>query len=282
MVGCWDDAMEDVIKKFVDVPGGYLYCEVRGSGRDVVLFNGGTADLRMWDSTVAWLAEIARVTTFDYRDIGLSSAGTQPFSEIEDVAAVLADAGITSAVLIGNSEGGRRALAFAHQCPQRVSRVVVVSGSFGDFPDPSADEAAAWQEMLDTFAEIDDVLVKTGVRAAAEVDVDAWGPALDSYHRRKMIGLQVANTHRIMLQDFLGGEYLGRELDPPVKTRLHEIAVPISVLVGERDFRGTQLWAQRIADRAPNATLTLIPQADHFPMLSTPQQFERFLRSTLR
>jgi pimeloyl-ACP methyl ester carboxylesterase len=237
-----------------------------GSGRDVVLFNGGTADLRMWDSTVAWLAGIAQVTTFDYRDIGLSSAGTQRFSEIEDIAAVLADAGIDSAVLVGNSEGGRRALAFAHQYPERVSRVVVVDGSFGDFPDPSVEETAAWQEMLDKFAEIDGVLVDAGVRTAAEVDLVAWGPALDSYHRRKMIGLQVANTHRIMLQDFLGGEYLGRELDPPVKTRLHEIAAPISVLVGGRDFRGTQLWAHRIADRAPNATLTVIPEADHFPM----------------
>jgi 3-oxoadipate enol-lactonase len=272
--------MGDVIKKFVDVHDGYLYCEVRGSGR-VVLFNGGTADLRMWDSTVEWLAEIARVSTFDYRDIGLSSAGTQPFSEIDDVAAVLADVGIDSAVLVGNSEGARRALAFAHQHPQMVSRVVVVNGSFGAFPEPSSEEADAWQEMLDKFTEIDDVLVKAGVRAAAEVDIDAWGPALDSYDRRMMIGLQVANTHRIMLQDFLGSQYLGRELDPPVKTRLHEIATPISVLIGERDFRGTRLWAQRIAHRAPNATLTPIPEADHFPMLSTPRQFERFLRETL-
>ncbi len=107
----------------------------------------------MWDSTVAWLAEIARVTTFDYRDTGLSSAGTQPFSEIDDVAAVLADAGIDSAALVGNSEGGRRALAFAHQYPQRVSRAVVVNGSFGAFPEPSTAEAAAWQEMLDKFTE---------------------------------------------------------------------------------------------------------------------------------
>ncbi len=274
--------MADEIKKFVDVPGGYLYRETIGSGRDVVLLNGGTADLRMWDSTVAWLADIARVTTFDYRDIGLSSAGTEPFSEIEDVAAVLTDAGIESAVLVGNSEGARRALAFSHRYPERVSRVVMVDGSFGAFPDPSAEEAAAWQEMLDKFAEIDRVLVDAGVRAAAEIDLDAWGPALDSYHRRKMIGLQVANTHRIMLQDFLGGEYLGRELDPPVKTRLHEIVTPISVLVGGRDFQGTQLWARRIVDEAPDATLTVIPEADHFPMLSAPEQFERFLRDTLR
>lgn len=273
--------MGDEIKRFVDVPGGYLYYETRGSGQDVVLFNDGATDLRVWDTTIPWLAEIARVTTFDYRDSGLSSAGTEPYSEVDDAAAVLADAGVNSAVLVGSSLGARRALSFAYQYPERVSRLVVVDGSFGDFPDPSPEEVAAWQEMLDKFAEIDRVLVESGVRAAAEVDIDAWAPALDSFQRRRMIGLQVANTHRLMLQDFLGGQYLGRDLDPPVKTRLHEITTPINVLIGERDFRGTQLWAQRLADRAPNATLTVLPGADHFPMLSTPQQFETILRNIL-
>jgi 3-oxoadipate enol-lactonase len=33
--------------------------------------------------------------------------------------------------------------------------------------------------------------------------------------------------------------------------------------------------------QAPAASLTIIPEADHFPMLSAPQKFERFLRETL-
>lgn len=102
------------------------------------------------------------------------------------------------------------------------------------------------------------------------------GPALDSHQRRKMIGLHVANAYLFALED-----YLGSELDPPVKTRFSEIATPVSVLVGGRDFRGTQLWAQRIANQAPDASITVVPEADHFPMLSAPRQFERFLREAL-
>ncbi|MGZ0145540.1 alpha/beta fold hydrolase [Kribbella sp. WER1] len=60
---------------FVDVPDGYLYFEQHGAGPDVVLLNGGLADVRMWSSTIAWLAATHRVTTWDYRDTGLSSAG---------------------------------------------------------------------------------------------------------------------------------------------------------------------------------------------------------------
>lgn len=111
----------------------------------------------------------------------------------------------------------------------------MADGSFGDFPDPSPEEDAAWQQMLTKFTEIAGVLAAEGVRAAAEVDLDAWGPALTSADRRLLIGLQ-------------------------------------------RDFRGIALWAQRLVSQAPSATLTVIPEADHFPMLSAPQEFERILR----
>ena len=262
---------------FVDVPDGYLYCRTRGQGQDVVLLNAGGADLRMWEATVGWLSGIARVTTFDCRDSGFSSQGTKPYSEIEDVAAVMDAVGARSAVLVGVSDGGRRALAFAHRYPERVSRVVAVGGSFGPFPDPTPQEAAARQKMEDHLAHRLSVLASAGIHAAAEADIDGWAPALDLDQRRKMIGMVVANSYLFTLEDYLGGE-----LEPPVKTRFSEITTPISVLVGGRDFEGTRLWAERIVSQAPVASLTVIPEADHFPMLSTPRQFERFLREVLQ
>ncbi len=263
--------------KFVDVAGGFLYCRTRGQGQDVVLLSAGGADLRMWETTISWLSKIARVTTFDYRDTGLSSPGTEPYSEIEDIAAVMDAAGVLSAVLVGVSDGARRALAFAHRYPGRASRVVAVGGTFGEFPDPSPEETAARQEMLEHFARRERAQADSGVYAAAEVDTDGWAPALDSHNRRKMIGLHVANSYLFSLEN-----YLGSELDPPVKTRLSEIATPVSVLVGGRDFNGTQLWAQRVATRVPRASLTVIPEADHFPMLSASRQFESFLSKALK
>ena len=76
-------------------------------------------------------------------------------------------------------------------------------------------------------------------------------------------------------------DWHGEELDPPVKHRFAELTTPISVLVGARDFQGTQLWAQRLATEAPNATLELLPDADHMPMLSTPAAFRDFLTRAL-
>ncbi|WUK70820.1 alpha/beta hydrolase [Kribbella sp. NBC_00359] len=75
--------------------------------------------------------------------------------------------------------------------------------------------------------------------------------------------------------------YHGLELDPPVKTRFAELETPISVLIGERDFQGSQLWARRLATQAPNADLTVIPAADHMPMFSTPEEFQQFVTRSL-
>lgn len=229
----------------------------------------------MWETTTSWLAEIARVTTFDYRGSGLSSHATAPYSEIADIAAAMDAAGVESAVLVGVSDGGRRALAFAHRYSERVRRVVAVGGTFGAFPEPNPEESEARQEMLDHLARREKLRGEAGDRAAAEADIDAWAPALDPHQRRKMIGMVVANS------SMFTEEYLGTELDPPVKTRFAEITTPISVLVGGRDFEGTRLWARRIKAQASNASLTLVPEADHFPMLSAPQQFEQFLRQVL-
>lgn len=268
--------MGDAIERFVEVPGGYLYSCTRGRGPDVLLLNAGAADLRMWETTVSWLSRAARVTTFDYRDMGLSSRAAEPYNEIEDIAAVLDAAGVGAAVLVGVSDGARRALAFAHRYPGRVRRVVAVCGAFGEFPDPSPEESAARQQMREHFARLERVKEQEGLHAAAAADIGAWGAALDVHHRRLMTGLQVANSYWVLLE-----ESLGTELDPPVKTRFQEISTPISVVAGGHDLAGTQLWARRLVEQAPVATLTVIPEADHFPMLSAPGPFEGVVRAAL-
>lgn len=261
---------------FVDVPGGYLYYEQHGTGPDVVLLNGGLTDTRMWSSTVAWLADVARVTVWDCRDRGLSSVSSSEYDELGDLAAVLDAAGVSRAILLGVSDGARQALAFAHRYPSRVARVCAVAGSFGEFPSPTPAEAGARVVMRAHFAQQAKILETGDIPTAAANDITAWCPAVDLDAHRFLVGLAIANS-RIMLMP----EDNARELDPPIKHRFAELAVPVSVLVGEHDFQGTQLWAHRLASEAPDTTLTILPNADHMPMLSAPEAFRTFLLNAL-
>ena len=184
--------------------------------------------------------------------------------------------GVSRATLIGMSDGGRQALAFAHRHPDRVAKVGVVCGSFGEFPDPSAAETTARRRMREVFAEVEEHVRGQDILAASVVDVDAWNPAVSAADRRRLIGWHVANARVLTMEHFHGVE-----LDPPVKTRFAEIGTPVAVFAGGRDFEGTQLWARRLADQAPQAGLFVAPEADHSPMFSDPQQFERFVREVV-
>lgn len=62
-------------------------------------------------------------------------------------------AGVRSALLVGVSDSARRGLAFTVRYPQRVTGVVASGGSFGEFPDPSPEEAEARKVMRELFAD---------------------------------------------------------------------------------------------------------------------------------
>ncbi|GGQ80089.1 alpha/beta fold hydrolase [Kitasatospora griseola] len=51
--------------------------------------------------------------------------------------------------------------------------------------------------------------------------------------------------------------------------------------MARRALASTRLWAERLAAQAPGAELTVLPGADHYPMLSGPAAFEAFLRALL-
>jgi pimeloyl-ACP methyl ester carboxylesterase len=264
------------LSRFVDVSEGYLHVVQEGEGPDVVLLNAGLLDLRMWDTTAAWLTSTHRVTRWDFRDSGLSSPSSTGFSEIADLAAVLDATGVSQATLVGSSNGARQALAFAHAHPGRVRNVCVVGGSFGEFPDPTPDEEAARQIMVDMFRRREQALRTVGAHAAAAIDVDGWASAVGPDDRRRLIGWQAANC-RLLTMD----EYHGIELTPPVKARFAEIETPVSIVVGTADYAGTQLWARRLATQAPRATLHVLAGADHYPMFSTPAAFKSYLQQVL-
>jgi len=208
--------------------------------------------------------------------MGLSSRATKPYREVDDIAAVLEAAKVERAVLVGVSDGARRALAFACAFPDRVVRVVAVGATFGEFPNPTPDESAARQEMDGHIAQLLRLLADEGLGAYAAADIGKWGAALGPDERRKMVGLQLSNSYWIELP-----ESLGADLDTPVKTRFSELTVPVDVVIGGRDFASTRLWARRLVEQAPQANLIEVPEGDHFPMLSAPADFERILRQAV-
>ena len=118
-----------------------------GSGGPGLVWVTGTAshvelfwELPGWAHTLRRLASSTRVVWFDKRGAGLSdrTIGSGSLEDrMEDIRAVMDEAGMASAVLVGLSESGAMSALFAATFPERVDRLAIVA-SWAHNPDGGA------------------------------------------------------------------------------------------------------------------------------------------------
>lgn len=95
------------------------------------------------------LATFARVLTFDKRNTGLSdrtAAAPSLEERMDDIRAVMDDAGMESAALLGHSEGGPMAVLFAATYPERVEALVLGATYARVTPPPDFEERLTFLE----------------------------------------------------------------------------------------------------------------------------------------
>lgn len=257
-----------------------LYVEAAGTGAPaVVLVHAGIADRRMWDREFAALADRHRVVRYDVRGFGRSPDPTRDYFDHRDLLAVLDDAGIDRAVLVGASNGGRVVLDTAVTAPERVEAMVLVDSALPGTPlgaEVEADLEAEGEALaigdIDGAREINLRWWVDGVgRARSQVDpavratVAGW---LDELLPRQAAQMAAAQ----------GGAQL---LAPPVRDRLADLDVPTLVLVGRHDAPGMDVIARYLAAELSLARLVEVDGAAHLPNLEQPELFARLLDTFL-
>ncbi len=121
----------------VDVPGGTLVGEVRGSGTPLLLLHGGPGlSASLSDGLLPELVDGYEVATYQQRGLAPSTAGA-PYdipTQIDDVVAVLDALGWDRAVVAGFSYGGHLVLHVLAAHPERASAALVLDplGGVGD------------------------------------------------------------------------------------------------------------------------------------------------------
>ena len=121
----------------VDVPGGTLVGEVRGSGTPLLLLHGGPGlSASLSDGLLPELVDGYEVATYQQRGLSPSTAGP-PYdipTQTDDVVAVLDALGWDRAVVAGFSYGGHLVLHVLAAHPERASAALVLDplGGVGD------------------------------------------------------------------------------------------------------------------------------------------------------
>lgn len=264
----------------VAVPGATLSYDVAGpAGAPVILFvHAGVATRVMWDPQFAELAADHRVVRYDTRGYGESPGEPVPYSEVEDLVAVLDAVGAERAVVVGASRGGRFALDAALAHPDRVSGLVVI----GSNPSGMTEEGLVRTESeVELERAMDEAEAAEDVDALVRIEVQLWdlGPDRDSDEvdpafLERAIELNVDAAH----WDFAG------TATPPARgaiDRLGEVAVPTLVVIGDHDVTDAKVAADLLLAGIPDAEEARFPDAAHLPSVEHPERFTAILRDWL-
>lgn len=133
---------------------------VAGEGYPLLFVHGWASHLEFWtkmprgeETAYGRLPNHFRFYRYDARGWGLSDRDVTDFSlekKLLDVEAVVDNAGLERFAVIGISEGGPTAVAYAVQHPERVSHLVLL-GTFAHTPTPKAEDLPILQARMMTI-----------------------------------------------------------------------------------------------------------------------------------
>jgi 3-oxoadipate enol-lactonase len=257
--------------------GARIHYERSGDGLPVIFLHAGIADSRMWEPQAALFAKHFDVIRPDRRGFGESELPTARWSPVADLLALMDQLALKPAHLVGCSIGGRLAIDFALDHPERVSKLVLVApgvggAKFGErYPELGAEVTAA-EEAHD-------------LAAVNQAEMYLWldGPRRRrGYVRQPLRDLFLDMNGRSLQRDFTLAPI--EEIDPPAVERLHEITAPTLVVVGDEDLPPVLDTVDLLMEQVPHARKRIIHDAAHLPNLEHPDEFNRlvleFLLST--
>lgn len=227
--------------------------------RRLALLHGFTHSGASWDGVVAALGERYRPLTPDLRGHASASA-RQPVS-LEAVIDDVRSLSSAAFALGGYSMGGRIALHAALALPDRVARLVLVGASPG-IEDPAArrlrrdaDERLAEELEASTIESFARRWAATPVLAGLAPDV------AQAVHADRL-----RSTPAGLARALRG---LGTGALPSLWGRLQELAMPVTLIVGERDEKFCAI-AERMVRTLARAELEIVADAGHAVHLEAP------------
>ncbi|MDP2143398.1 MAG: alpha/beta fold hydrolase [Gallionella sp.] len=279
-----------------------LHVEVTGSGEPLLLIHGWGMHGGMWGSVAERLAQDFRVIAVDLpghgfsqntgaEDVGwversdthrLSEAGggyrcAQPtlqgsLDSIVDELSAQFDEPLN---LCGWSLGGQVAMRWAQRYPQQVSRLALVASTPCFVQRPGWDCAMAEATLAEFAVALEQNYALTLRRFLA---LQVRG---SENERELLVSLRTALFSRgePELAALQSGLNILRDCD--LREALAEIDQPVLVIAGERDTLTPPQASRHIAERMPQARLTVLAGAAHAPFLSHPDQFVACLKSFL-
>lgn len=260
-----------------------LWTGATGTGPPLVLCHGGPGLWDMFAELAAALADRHTVHRFDQRGCGRSElAGPYTVARaIADLDAVRAHTGHDRVALLGHSWGAQLALGYALAHPDRVTRLVYLSGT--------GLSMTSWRDAFETAyaARVDTDLVRRLEAGSAaerrEAAVLRWTADFADRTRAREWAERMATPWfpvNLAANRGLWTELTDTWREPELVAACRDLPVPTLILEGAEDVRPR--WAvDSLADALPDVTRVTLPGVGHLPWIEAPGPCLQALRDFL-
>ena len=243
----------------------------QGSGPPLVFLHGLGGTSGAWGPQLQHFSASYRCLAWDMPGYGDSApAGPLTYRTIADrLVAMLDDAGIEKADLVGLSFGGMHALHTALAHPDRVGRMILANTSpaFGmDGTDPDEWKAARLAPLDQGQTPASMAPMVLDAIAGRPLDPDVRHDLIAAFGRISSAGLRAA-VECLPSND--------------VRSRLPEIGHECLVIAGELDHETPVSYAEVLAGLLPNARLVVMPGVGHLSPSEDPSGFNSLVQGFL-
>jgi 3-oxoadipate enol-lactonase len=251
-----------------------VFYESFGQGANTLVFlHPWTTNHYIWAFQVNEFAKDYRVLVVDHRGHGQSDKPANGYAIGEmaaDVVAILDDAKVDKAVLVGNSIGGMIAMQTALDAPARVKGLLVLSSgtNIGADTPPEVGEA-----MQKDWRGVFSALLASAVSAKSKVERPEILAFMEGCFRNET--------------NFNEAVFWASAADPNgvfnwnISEQLKNIKTPTQIIAGEEDGATSVAHNQFLADRIPGAKIKVYKDVGHFCQLEKPPAFNADLREFL-
>ncbi len=255
-----------------------LYTVREGRGPALLVMHGAVGidhtHLRPW---LAPLTRHAEVVCYDSRGNGRSKLpGSRDAITVDtlcvDAEALRISLGLDRMAILGHSGGASIALEYARRHPDRVSGLVLVSGT------PRLDYIESLMEELGRRGTPEQMAaagrLMTAPNLSDEEFREAWLGVMPLYYLTYAPAFQKAWDETL----FCGAAWIHYRnnifLTLDALDWLHGVSVPALVITGRHDvITPVEQGARRLAALLPNSTLEVFENSGHFPFMEEPERF---------
>lgn len=263
-------------ERMLNVGDAVISYDVTGRGTPLVFIHGWTHNKSVWDDQVPAFSKRYRVVRYDSRGFGKSTGFSDESVEPLDLLVLLEALRIDRAYIVGHSRGGGVALRFAAAYPDKVDGLVLYgSAPPADFPYPPGSA-----ESGQLFGSLPGVAKQHGLDSVWKLLLTtdlAWVPPGRT---------DVSERYRRLWTSYSGRDLLdprppsGKVLMPNI-ARLSTLRMPTLVIIGDHEMSFLAAAADTFANRIPNVTKVVIPDAGHGAHFAQPTTFNSALMDFL-